>query len=259
MSVLLLRWRAPEPALLLRWRGGEGVLDAITRQPLAPLAGFVVPAGNGPAGADGDDGAPGAASTVPGPKGDPGERGSTGPAAPHIIPPDAAAGIFLSSATNGTAQITAQGAANRIEFTPFIPSRDITIDQLSIEVTTLIAASTARVGIYGSTGAGIPGELLTGQGSLLDCGTAGAKVSNISGGIVLSAGVTYWLALHFSSTQAVRALAVGSLLALSIPQTGTTQNVGRRGTATFASGLPATAPAAPLVSASMPRVALRLG
>ncbi len=150
------------------------------------------------------------------------------------------------------------GAAGQLNLMPFIPSRTITVNLLSIEVTTLIAGAQARVGIYGSTGANLPDALLTGQGTLLDCATTGAKQSAIVGGITLEAGTTYWLAVHTSSTATLRALTVGALMPIGMPETGTGQNVARRATATFANGLPANAPSTTPVSANMPRLAMRL-
>jgi hypothetical protein len=181
-----------------------------------------------------------------------------GPAFAHYIEPGLASGTFITSALNALALGTVAGAANRLDFIPFIPSRDVAINLLSLEVTTLIAGAQARVGIYSSTPAHLPGDLLTGAGTLLDCGSTGAKQSAITGGLTLTAGTHYWLAVHTSSTANFRALAVGALLPLGLPETGANSNVARRATATFASGLPTTAPAASLVSASMPRLAMRL-
>jgi hypothetical protein len=251
------------------------------------LASLVGPKGDkgddGDAGPQGDDGGPGPSAyqiavaggfagdeaawlaALVGPKGDKGDDGDAGPQGPagpataHLIAPGLAAGTFITNALNATAQGTISQAANRIEFIPFWPSRDITVDLLSIEVTgTLVAGSQARIGIYGSTAGNLPGDLLTGAGSLLDCATAGAKQSPITGGITLTAGTKYWLAVHASSTQTLRGLAVAALLPLGLPETGTTINTARRATVTFASGLPTTAPATTLISAIAPRVALRL-
>lgn len=44
MSGLVLRWRVPAPRITLRWRGPQGMADTLRRRPLAPLAGFIVPA-----------------------------------------------------------------------------------------------------------------------------------------------------------------------------------------------------------------------
>jgi len=43
--MLVLRWRVPDPPIVTRWRGPAGMLDALRRDPLAPLAGIVGPPG----------------------------------------------------------------------------------------------------------------------------------------------------------------------------------------------------------------------
>jgi hypothetical protein len=42
---LVLRWRAPARRLTLRWRGPEGMVGAIARDPVAPIAGVIGPPG----------------------------------------------------------------------------------------------------------------------------------------------------------------------------------------------------------------------
>lgn len=182
------------------------------------------------------------------------------PAGPHAMEPGLAAGAYFSAAVVGLAPSTQATAANRIELFPIRPARNVSVDQLSIEVAgTLVAGSQARVGIYSAhPDTGLPDQLLSGPGDLLDCSTAGFKTSAISPALALQAGTLYWLAVHGSSTQTFRSLAVGALLPLPQTQTGNTHNTQRRATATFASGLPTTAPAATPVSAAVPFLKLRV-
>lgn len=175
----------------------------------------------------------------------------------HTVPPGLAVGEYVTHSVNAAAAGTNAGAANRLDFVPYIPSKNITVDQLAIEVTTLVASSQARIGIYSSNASGVPDALLSGAGTLLDCGSTGSKTSAVSPSVTLIAGTVYWLAIHYSSTQTLRSLSVGSLLPLNVPVTGTTHNTGRRATATFASGLPNPAPSTSLISAAMGRVLLR--
>jgi hypothetical protein len=168
-----------------------------------------------------------------------------------------AVGGYTSAIVNALALSNVAGAAGRLDFVPFIPARNASIDELAVEVTTLIAGSQARVGIYSATAAGLPDALLTGQGSLLDCATTGVKASAITAQ-ALVAGTLYFLAVHTSSTQTLRAIAVGGLLPLSSPANGIAINVLRRATATFASGLPTTAPSTTLTSAAAPWLRMRL-
>lgn len=176
---------------------------------------------------------------------------------PHAREPGLTTGSYICATLIAGALGTVAGAANRLDFMPFIPARDIVLDELAIEVTTLIAGSQARVGIYSSTAAGLPDALLTGQGTLLDCASTGPKPSAIAP-ITLSAGVVYWLAVHTSSTQTLRSLAAGALLSLGNAATGTAIYTLRRATSTFANGLPAVAPATTLTSAAAPWLRLRI-
>jgi hypothetical protein len=174
----------------------------------------------------------------------------------HARGPRPGVGGYVSASLVAGTLGTVAGAANRLDFYPFIPDGNITIDELAIEVTTLIAASQARVGIYSANGGSLPNALLTGQGTLLDCATTGAKASAITA-LVLTSGTTYWLAIHTSSTQTLRSIAAGALLPLGHAATGTAIYSCRRATATFASGLPTTAPAATLTSAAVPWIRMR--
>jgi hypothetical protein len=54
-----IRWRARERSLITRWRGPSGMIEALTRAPLLPLAAIVGPPGPpGPQGAAGAGSAP---------------------------------------------------------------------------------------------------------------------------------------------------------------------------------------------------------
>jgi hypothetical protein len=187
-----------------------------------------------------------------------GEGGAGGAVGEHAPGPGLLAGAYISAATNSIALATAPSAAGRLDFYPFIPFTARTIDQLSIEVTTLIAASQARVGIYSSTAGNLPNALLTGAGSLLDCATAGSKVSPVSPSLALTVGTVYWLAVHTSATQTLRGIPLSALMSLGYPVTGATAFSCRRATATFALGLPVTAPTTTLTSAIVPVIKLRL-
>lgn len=172
----------------------------------------------------------------------------------HVLLPQAA-GAFVSANVNATALTTVAGAANRLDMVPFIPARNVTINELAIEVTTLISPSSAHVGIY-SDNNGAPNSLLASSSTALDCSTVGVKTASISN-LTLTAGTIYWLACLTSSTQTLRAIAVGGLIPLAAPTSGTAISVCRRATFTFAA-LPSTAPATTLTSATTPWVRLRV-
>jgi hypothetical protein len=184
--------------------------------------------------------------------------GGGGAAGVHSPDPGLITGAYITAAVNAGAFSTVASAAGRLDFYPFIPFVTRTVNELSIEVTTLIAASQARVGIYSSNAGGLPNALLTGAGALLDCATIGQKVSPVAPSATLTAGTVYWLAVHTSATQTLRGIAVASMMALGAPATGTTNFSCRRATVLFTSGLPVAAPATVLASAIMPVIKLRL-
>lgn len=169
-------------------------------------------------------------------------------------PVQPAAGEYLTAVQNALAVTTVAGAALRCDFVPFIPAFDMTVDQLLCEVTTLLASSTARIGIYDSTSAGLPGTLIAGGTASLDCGTTGSKTEAVS--VALTAGTVYWLALATSSTQTMRAGAIGGMLPISIGATGGAFNCRRATLGSMA--LPSTAPATTLTAATTPLVRLRI-
>lgn len=167
--------------------------------------------------------------------------GGASPGCCHPLPLLRSTGLYVSNAMNATAGSTTAGAADRLEMVPFIPSKDVTIDELAFEVTTLLAGSNCKVGLYSSnTTTGLPDTLLEGSGDL-SCATTGVKTYAITPR-TLTAGTLYWLAVHFSSTQTLRALAVGGCMPIASQAAGTAVPTSIRATATYASGLPATAP-----------------
>jgi hypothetical protein len=175
------------------------------------------------------------------------------PHAAHGFIPVAAAG-FHNALLNATALTTVAGAANRLDFMPFIPALGFTCNELAVEVTTLLAASLAHVGIYDDLN-GVPNNRLAFSASALDCATTGVKTAAISQALV--AGRIYWLAVLTSSTQTLRAIPLAGLLPLAAPTSGTAISVLRRATFTFAA-LPATAPATVLTSAVAPWVRMKV-
>ena len=166
-----------------------------------------------------------------------------------------AAGTYFSASIGAVSTGTIAQAANRLEFYPFIPARDISIDELALDVSTGVASSLARAGIY-SDNNGQPSALLRGTADL-NCATTGAKAEAVSA-LALTKGTTYWLAVLASSTQTLRGIPVSALLPLGLNASGGTYLTTRRATATYASGLPGTAPATTLNNAIAPLVRMRV-
>jgi Phage tail repeat like len=174
----------------------------------------------------------------------------------HATQPNIAAGQFVTPQLAALALTTIAAAANRLDYIPFIPARDLTVDRLDIEVTTLIAASQARVAIYADS-AGAPAAILRDGASVLDCSTTGLKSATITA-LSMTAGTTYWLAILSSSTQTYRGIAVGGMMPMLVDATLNTTYVHKRQTQTFASGMPASASGLSNISGTVPLIKMRL-
>lgn len=160
-----------------------------------------------------------------------------------------ASGEYISAAFNALARGTIAGAANRMEFVPFIPAQTISINELAIEVTTGVAGSSMHVGIYADNG-NTPdgGALLVGTAAALS-GVSNAVVNQAVASTALNAGTLYWLAINYSSTTTLRSIAAGGILALGTPASGTGVFTNRRVTRAFGA-LPATAPVGTALTSS---------
>jgi hypothetical protein len=97
------------------------------------------------------------------------------------------------------------GAAGRIDLFLFIPRDDITVDRLSVHVTTLIAAARGKIVLYAADATGRPASLILETGAL-DCSTAGLKEATIAQ--TLRCGNTYWIGIRHSSTAILSAWAL---------------------------------------------------
>ncbi len=214
-----------------------------------------VPGSTGPKGDKGDTGDVGPQG-IQGIQGEAGPAGDGGGLVPAVhFPWPVSSGSVFDQSVNGTAKSTIAGAANRLDFIPILPMRDVTLDQIALEVSTLLVGSQARVGIYSSTN-GLPSTLLEGGTTVLDCATVGVKPQAVT--ITLTAGTAYYLAVHTSSTTTFRGIAVSALMGMGRPAAGgTTEYTVRRATVAFANGLPANAPATTLTSAIAPTVLMR--
>lgn len=166
-------------------------------------------------------------------------------------------GAFVMPAVNATALTTIAAAANRFEAVPFIPTHDLTINELALEVTTGVAASQFYLAIYADNGAAAPGTLIVGTG-LLDSAATGYKTGAISSR-TLVAGEMVWLVFLSSSNPTFRGVNFAGAYTFSVPAVGVTAMLtAQRGTSTFGSGLPATAPAVTANNAVIPAIRLRL-
>jgi len=96
------------------------------------------------------------------------------------------------------------GAAGRIDLFPFIPRDDITVDRLSVNVTTLVAAALGKIVLFAADATGRPAALILETGDL-DFSTVGLKEATVAQ--TLRRGITYWAGIRHSSTATLSAWA----------------------------------------------------
>lgn len=144
---------------------------------------------------------------------------------------------------------------------PFIaPKRLSRIDRLGFNVTALVAASNAKIGLYTNVGGPdnpYPGQLLFDSGDI-STATTGAKTATLD--LPLAPGALYWIVLHNSAAISVQCLAVGGCSALlgTDNTLGTTPVCGLQNAQVYAA-LPTTFPAGSnnIVAAPIPALARR--
>jgi len=135
----------------------------------------------------------------------------------------------------GAATTTLAGAANRIDLFPFIPRADLSLDRLTANVTTAVAAAEGKIVVYAANESGHPAGLLLETGSL-DFSTTGLKEATVS--LTLRKGVTYWLGIRHSSTATLSAWVANATPDLTVTAPTTQQRKVLRRTVTFATAAP---------------------
>lgn len=170
----------------------------------------------------------------------------------------ATADCWYTSASGGTALSTATLTNNVLYAMPFFVGKNSVLDRVAINITTLQAASAARLGIYADDGNNYPGALV------LDAGTVpctGTGVQTITISKYLKAGF-YWLVIVTNvNSIAIRGLAVaGAAPVLGLDNTlGTAPGLGWSVAFTYAA-LPASYPATTtvLIAVPLPAVFVRI-
>ena len=138
---------------------------------------------------------------------------------------------------------------------PYIPAVSHTSVDLSIDCSTLVASSNARILVYSNVN-GAPGTKLV-ESTNLSCATTGIKTFVV--GTTFTMGQRYWIGVHWSSTQTLRAIPLANLLSLGTPAaTGTTQYSLYRLSVTFGSA-PATYSGGTITSSIGPEVRITIG
>ena len=187
----------------------------------------------GPAGADGADGATG-------PQGPAGPAGSLY-AAGTLLKRPAATWMDNAPIQGSSITSTLAGVAGRFDMAPFIPGRDITVDQFAVSVSGAIAGSLFRVAVYASDADGRPSTKLYESGDLSGA-TVAAVTATPGSPLTFTAGTIYWIGVWHSSTCTIRTIAVASAYSLGMNGNTATQyiTVIRRTVTYPGTGLPAT-------------------
>ena len=141
----------------------------------------------------------------------------------------------LTTIGAGAATGTLAGVADRVDLFPFVPRADLSIDRLSVNVTTAVASALGKIVLYASNASGQPAGLLTETGTL-DFSTTGVKEATVA--LTFRKGVTYWLGIRHSSTATLSAWVANATPDLTVTAPTTQQRKVLRRTVTFATAAP---------------------
>lgn len=191
-----------------------------------------------------------------GPEGDQGPQGNVGPTGPM-----GSAGLFTGLryyASPSSARTTASVADGVACAHPFWVGQTTTFERIGAEVTTAVAASAVRLGVYADTGRGSPGARILDAGTI-DSTTTGAKEITIS--TTLQPGL-YWLTTVAQGGAPTMRAHNGTLFPVGAGSLAAATGAGGIFTgvltaATVSGALPATYPAVANYQAFSPLVALK--
>ena len=171
---------------------------------------------------------------------------------------------FVTQAISGFTPVTISPSATLLIATPFTLGNTAKIDQISIEVSTLVAGSTCRMGIYSDNGTDYPAFLVVGS----DVGTVsgastGVKTNTFTPPITLHAGL-YWLSSQCSTPttillRGIPAAAVPNVIGILSTMGATAAGTGWSATNTFGAlphAFPTTSVAA--ITTNIVEIGLRL-
>lgn len=166
-----------------------------------------------------------------------------------------ASGKYVCNRINAAPSTTYNTIADRLAIVPFVPSRNLTINEVAIEVQS--AGTGLRAGIWNSNADGTPNALLADSG-LLSGTTTGVKNAAISN-LNLVAGTPYWLGILFQTATTVTALSQANSLAFTSDTNSSTlsPNVLLM-ISSFASGLPSPLSFASFTSLNTPALWFRM-
>jgi hypothetical protein len=120
-------------------------------------------------------------------------------------------GLYLTAAATQIAPGTQVLAANTLRAFPWHLKSSATFVGLRSEVSTLVAATTYRLGIYADNGSAYPGDLITGSdiGDFASA-TAGLKTATFGTQINLQSG-WYWVAVTSNGGPTLRSIPVAAI------------------------------------------------
>jgi len=170
-----------------------------------------------------------------------------------------AAGEYHLNATNAANLSTAATVANTLTLYPLIPlANAMTISALALYVTTGVAATGARLGIYADNG-GKPdgGALLCDSGALDTATSSTAREGAVS--LTLAKATRYWLAVLSDGAPTLRGIALGSTMPLPVSTDLSSTGVRNRRTASVTYGaLPSTCPTTTKSTAAHVAIGLKI-
>lgn len=148
-------------------------------------------------------------------------------------------GRYYDQSTTGASSGTQAYGAGRIEVSPFMVSRSLTIDQIGVQVTTA-SAGQARAVIYGTGPDGWPDARLFQSAGLIDTGVTGYRA--VSEAYTFEPNRLYWVGVHTSAAPVLATLSSGATkpfgLASATATGGSAYATSLRQTVTFANGAP---------------------
>ncbi len=154
-----------------------------------------------------------------------------------FLTPVAGEYILTTSGAGGSTLTTLAGAVGRVDLYPFVPGSDVTLNGLSVNVTTAVAAALCKACVYAADSLGRPASLIT-ETADMDCATAGLKTGTVA--LMLRQGVTYWLGVRHSSMATLSAWALTATPDINGGAPSTAARKVLRRTVTYAGAAPAT-------------------
>lgn len=149
-------------------------------------------------------------------------------------------GSLFSNNRGAVGLSTAAQTANQIRLMPFFVNKLVTVTNLNVLISTLVAASLFKLVIYDSDNSGFPNNLLYASPDLSGATATTVTTTPSAGSVFFLPNKRYWLGHHCSAAIGFRGPAVAGCYNLGYTGGGTTFNVGVQQTVTYASGPPST-------------------